>query len=146
VKVCVAGNVQHNPELAPYDITWTRNKSFDQLNTAFRHMWDHGQGTVRDADGQYHLAKAMWRIGAELQLQIEKDRTHEERGQAILAAAQQQQTPELASIWETSMNCKVEKAISAKKPVQHCTECFCREGELHASFCHQTTDASRASV
>ena len=31
-------------------------------------------GTVRDADGQYHLAKAYWRIGAALQLQIEADR------------------------------------------------------------------------
>lgn len=74
VKVSVAGNIQHNPELAPEDIKWARGKSMDQLNTAFRHMWDHKTGTVRDSDGQYHLAKTAWRVLAELQLTIERDR------------------------------------------------------------------------
>lgn len=73
VRVCVAGNIQHNPELAPADIKWARGKSADQLNTAFRHLWDHKVGLAKDSDGQYHLAKAMWRIGAALQLQIERD-------------------------------------------------------------------------
>lgn len=74
VKVSVAGNIQHNPELAPEDIKWARGKSMDQLNTAFRHMWDHKTGTVRDSDGQYHLAKTAWRVLAELQLTIERSR------------------------------------------------------------------------
>ena len=74
VRVSVAGNIQHNPELDPADIHWARGKSMKQMDTAFRHMWDHKRGVSKDVDGQYHLAKAMWRIGAELQLQIEKDR------------------------------------------------------------------------
>jgi Domain of unknown function (DUF5664) len=74
VNVSVQGNIQHNPELAPADIKWARGKSTDQLNTAMRHMWDHGTGTTRDSDGQYHLAKAAWRILAQLQLTIEDER------------------------------------------------------------------------
>jgi hypothetical protein len=73
VKVSVAGNIQHNPELEPADIKWSRGKSTDQLNTAFRHLWDHKTGTVKDVDGQYHLAKTAWRVLAQLQLQIEAD-------------------------------------------------------------------------
>jgi len=75
VRVSVAGNIQHNPELAPADIKWAREKSTDQMNTAFRHMWDHATGTKLDSDGQYHLAKAAWRLLAELQLTIECDQT-----------------------------------------------------------------------
>lgn len=86
-KVCVAGNVQHNPELAPTDINWTRHKSADQLNTALRHMIDHATSGPIDAEppevlaiidaagetgGTYHLAKAAWRILAELELTIEE--------------------------------------------------------------------------
>jgi hypothetical protein len=71
VAVSVAGNEQHNPG---EPLHWAREKSKDQLNTAFRHMWDHKRGTVKDIDGQYHLAKAIWRLKAELQLQIEADR------------------------------------------------------------------------
>ncbi len=74
VGVSVAGNIQHNPELDPADIRWAREKSRDQLNTAMRHLWDRGTGTERDADGQWHLAKAAWRILAQLQLDIEKER------------------------------------------------------------------------
>jgi hypothetical protein len=70
VRVAVAGNDQHNPG---QPLHWAREKSKDQMNTAFRHMWDHGRGTVKDIDGQYHLAKAIWRLSAELQLQIERD-------------------------------------------------------------------------
>lgn len=74
VRVSVAGNVQHNPELAPADIKWARGKSTDQLNTAFRHLWDHKAGVTKDADGQYHLAKAAWRVLAQLQLTVEAER------------------------------------------------------------------------
>ncbi len=74
VGVSVAGNVQHNPDLDPADIKWAREKSRDQLNTAMRHLWDHGTGVKRDADGQWHLAKAAWRLLAQLQLDIEAER------------------------------------------------------------------------
>lgn len=87
VKVCVAGNVQHNPELDPTDINWSRGKSTDQLNTAMRHMIDHATTGPRDTESlpvqkmiggnTYHLAKAAWRIMAELELQIEKDQAED---------------------------------------------------------------------
>lgn len=82
-KVCVAGNVQHNPELDPTDINWSRDKSTDQLNTAMRHMMDHATSGPFDTEplsvqkiiggNTYHLAKAAWRVLAELELQIERD-------------------------------------------------------------------------
>ncbi len=68
-EVSVAGNAQHN---AGQKLHWAREKSTDQMNTAFRHMLDHGTGTVKDTDGTYHLAKAIWRLCAELQLTIER--------------------------------------------------------------------------
>lgn len=85
-KVCVAGNAQHNKELALTDINWSRGKSTDQLNTAFRHMMDHATNGPFDQEppevlaaigadestGTYHLAKAAWRILAELELTIER--------------------------------------------------------------------------
>lgn len=73
-KVCVAGNIQHNPELAPTDIKWSRGKSTDQLNTAFRHLFDRGQGLHLDTDGQRHIIKAIWRLCAQAQLDIEAAR------------------------------------------------------------------------
>lgn len=71
-RVSVTGNIQHNPERAPTDIVWARGKSMDQLNTCIRHLLDHSTGTVYDADGELHLAKAYWRLGAELELLCEK--------------------------------------------------------------------------
>lgn len=71
VKVAVEGNNQHNPG---EKLHWARGKSMDQLNTAFRHQFDYGRGVVRDSDGCYHLAKAVWRLMAQLQLDIEADR------------------------------------------------------------------------
>lgn len=69
VAVAVAGNEQHNPG---EPLHWARGKSPDQMDCAFRHMMDHKRNP-RDTDGQYHLAKAIWRLKAELQLQIESD-------------------------------------------------------------------------
>lgn len=68
VKVSVAGNQQHNPG---EPLHWARGKSMDQLNTAMRHMFDHGAGNVLDTDGTMHLAKAAWRLLAEIQLLCE---------------------------------------------------------------------------
>jgi hypothetical protein len=71
VKVAVAGNKQHNPG---EKLHWARGKSMDQMNTAFRHQFDYGCGTVKDTDECYHLAKAIWRLMAQLQLDIERER------------------------------------------------------------------------
>ncbi len=75
VKVSVAGNAQHNPGER---LHWARGKSMDQLNTAMRHMFDHGMGETFDASdlaagrGEImHLAKAAWRLMAEIQLIVE---------------------------------------------------------------------------
>ena len=73
--VAVAGNNQHNPG---EPLHWAREKSKDQMNTAFRHIWDHARGTHKDTDGQWHLAKAIWRLKAELQLAIEAERANSE--------------------------------------------------------------------
>jgi hypothetical protein len=65
------GNDQHNPG---EPLHWARGKSMDQMNTALRHMMDFGTGELKDVDGAYHLAKAAWRILAQLQLSIEAER------------------------------------------------------------------------
>lgn len=72
VKVSVVGNLQHNPG---EPLHWAREKSTDQLNTAMRHIFDHGGGCRYDEDGTMHLAKAAWRLLAEIQLLCEKRET-----------------------------------------------------------------------
>lgn len=71
LDVSVKGNDQHNPG---EPLHWSREKSTDQLNTAIRHAWDHSRGLKKDTDGCWHLAKAIWRLSAELQLEIEKEK------------------------------------------------------------------------
>lgn len=71
VKVSVAGNLQHNPG---EPLHWARGKSTDQLNTAMRHIFDHGAGCRYDEDGTMHLAKAAWRLLAEIQLLTEQNK------------------------------------------------------------------------
>lgn len=71
LDVSIVGNEQHNKG---QPLHWARDKSTDQMNTAFRHMWDYGRGTTKDIDGCYHLAKAIWRLSAQLQLTIEADK------------------------------------------------------------------------
>lgn len=69
-EVSRIGNDQHNPG---EPLHWAREKSTDQMNTAQRHMVDHGRGNFKDTDGAWHLAKAIWRLSAELQLTIERE-------------------------------------------------------------------------
>lgn len=78
VELCVAGNIQHNPELLPTDIKWARSRSSDQLNTAQRHIFDRGCGLLRDKDGQLHAVKGAWRLLAQAQLDIEAERAVDE--------------------------------------------------------------------
>ncbi len=86
VEVCrmaVVCNDQHNPGQR---LHWARDKSKDQMNTAFRHMFDYGRGVHIDTDGTYHLAKAIWRLSAQLQLDIEASRTPLEKSLVELKA------------------------------------------------------------
>jgi hypothetical protein len=71
VEVAVAGNDQHNKG---EPLHWAREKSTDQLNTALRHQFDYAKGVKKDVDGTWHLAKAIWRLKAQLQLDIEADK------------------------------------------------------------------------
>lgn len=68
--VSKAGNDQHNPG---EKLHWAKEKSTDQMNTALRHMMDHGMGNKIDSDGTRHLAKAVWRLLAHLELDIEAE-------------------------------------------------------------------------
>lgn len=71
VDVARAGNEQHNPG---QPLHWAREKSTDQMNAAFNHLVDYGSGEKKDTDGCWHLAKAIWRLKAQLQLDIEAER------------------------------------------------------------------------
>ena len=72
VRVAVAGDKQHG-NTGP-EIQWAREKSTDQLNTALRHLMDYGMGRRHDTDGRAHLAKAICRLSAQLQLDEEASR------------------------------------------------------------------------
>jgi hypothetical protein len=79
--VSVVGNEQHNPGEA---LHWSRGKSFDQFNTALRHMVEHKSGQLYAEDipervqkiiGNLKvrtLANAAWRVLAALELSIEE--------------------------------------------------------------------------
>jgi predicted HD phosphohydrolase len=69
VKVAVAGNRQH---ALCETLRWDRNVSTDNLDAALRHAFDHGMGNTHDSDGTLHLAKAAWRLLAEVQLICER--------------------------------------------------------------------------
>lgn len=76
-RISKMGNDQHNPG---QPLHWAREKSTDQLDAAQRHLLDRGTGLVFDEDGGRHLGKAAWRILAELQLEIEREREEAEQG------------------------------------------------------------------
>jgi len=67
-KASLAGNKQH---LEDQPLHWDRSKSTDQLDAGLRHIIDHARGELIDDDGVYHLAKAIWRLSAELELILE---------------------------------------------------------------------------
>jgi len=67
-RVSVVGNVQHNPG---EPLHWARGKSGDQADTIVRHIMERGG---KDTDGVYHMARALWRMHAEFQIFLEKER------------------------------------------------------------------------
>lgn len=69
-RVSKIGNDQHNPG---EPLHWAREKSTDQLDCAIRHLIDYGTGTITDTDGTRHIAKAIWRLCAQLELDIEAE-------------------------------------------------------------------------
>ena len=63
------GNEQHNNG---EPLHWSRDKSSDHLDCAVRHLTDHSVNKF-DTDGERHLAKAIWRLCARLQLDLEAE-------------------------------------------------------------------------
>jgi len=92
VNVSVSGDKQH--QNTGKTIMWDRTKSTDQLNTAFRHIFDYGKGTKIDTDGQKHLAKAIWRLMAQLQLDLEADAAGTQKDSTPSAVSEQQPKPD----------------------------------------------------
>ena len=68
-KASVAGNKQH---LEGQPLVWDRTKSTDQMDAGVRHIMDYARGEKMDNDGVPHLAKAAWRMLAQLQIDLEK--------------------------------------------------------------------------
>lgn len=60
------GNKQHHPG---EPLHWDKAKSNDHADCAMRHF---AQRRERDSDGTLHLAKACWRMLAELETELEK--------------------------------------------------------------------------
>jgi hypothetical protein len=75
-KVSVLGNKQHN---LGAKLHFNREVSTDHLNKVIRHTLDHGTGNLMDDDGTYHMAKAIWRACAELQVTLERQAEAEKR-------------------------------------------------------------------
>jgi hypothetical protein len=67
--VSFVGNEKHNPG---QELHWARGKGGNNLDECVRHLVDALKEKF-DTDGQRHLAKAFWRLGAALQLEIEED-------------------------------------------------------------------------
>lgn len=75
-KVSVEGAKQHHlPKLG-----WDTHVSTDHRNKVLRHMLDDAAGSVIDTDGCYHLAKAVWRLCAQLQLRCWERAGKDEHG------------------------------------------------------------------
>jgi hypothetical protein len=68
-KVSLAGNQQHHPDKP---LHWDRAKSTDELDALARHLIDAGKV---DDDGQLHSAKVAWRALANLQKELESNKT-----------------------------------------------------------------------
>jgi hypothetical protein len=89
-KVSLVNNVRYNPGRDPADLNWARGKSADQLGSALRHIFEVAvDGKVYEdvpeevaeltgIERVYVLAEAMWRIGAELELTIEREEAAQE--------------------------------------------------------------------
>lgn len=113
-KVSVVNNVRYNPGKDPADINWARGKSTDQLGSAFRHMVESRvDGKVFEPvpadvakltgiEKVYVLAEAMWRLGAELELTIEREESKPTQLQQI---AQQHALQQVASQGAHALNC-----------------------------------------
>lgn len=63
------GSQQHQPG---EPMRWDRDKSGDELDAHIRHLMDMDDLLEKDSDGSYHLAKAIWRLCAIMEKELEK--------------------------------------------------------------------------
>lgn len=70
------GNEQHNPG---QPLHWDRSKSSDELDAHVRHLMDMDDLLEKDDDGSYHLAKAIWRLCAMLQKELEAENAEQDK-------------------------------------------------------------------
>jgi hypothetical protein len=68
-RVSKLGNDKHNPG---QPLHWSRAKSADHLDSAGRHIIDAGLAGDGEGKDGMHLANAIWRLCAQLQLVMEK--------------------------------------------------------------------------
>ena len=71
-KTSYQGQVQHNPDKP---LSWDRSKSADDLDALSRHLIDRASGEVFDTDGVRHSAKVAWRALANLEKELENERS-----------------------------------------------------------------------
>ena len=100
-KVSVLGNKQHN---LGAKLFWNRDVSTDHLNKVMRHCLDHGTGNVLDTDGTFHMAKAVWRACAELQLAIEAKRKQDAIELTAYEKAKRPEAPRCPQYWAHPAN------------------------------------------
>jgi hypothetical protein len=74
-EVSRIGNDKHNPG---EPLHWSRDKSADHMDAAVRHIMDYASGQKNDPSGSKHLANAIWRQMAQLQLDEEADDASQE--------------------------------------------------------------------
>lgn len=69
-KVSYHATEQHHPDK---EMHWDRNKSNEHMESLCRHLLDYAEGDEFDDDGQRHLAKLVWRVLAQLQIDLERE-------------------------------------------------------------------------
>jgi len=129
-EVSRVGNDQHNPG---EPLHWAREKSVEQMDTAERHMMDHAMGQQKDTDGTWHLAKAIWRLKAELELAMEAAQA---RGEKLFTGKRRDQSV------ITPAECEPE--LPFEEPVGHwtfdcctmkCSRPGCKGHRKHEGIC-----------
>lgn len=120
VRVARLGNDQHNPG---QPLHWAREKSTDQMNALFNHLFDYGLGQKRDTSGSYHLANLIWRASAQLQLDIEKEngtdtRRPSESGDRPAAESAQRVLSQASAEWDGSTGARLPRRPSRAR-VRH---------------------------
>jgi hypothetical protein len=105
-KVSVAGQKQYGFK----NLGWDTTVSTDHQNKVIRHLLDDATGQVVDTDGCMHLAKALWRIAATLQLRCWERDGKDEHGRPKVPAG-------------TSVNAAIDEVAELTPKGARCDDC-----------------------